>query len=64
MFKVMHERYPKFNQLKAEEFIKRDPDAIIHGDFRSGNLMFGEGENEGNISHQIIVSQLQNICPI
>ena len=58
MFKVMNERYPKFNELKAKEFIKRDPDAIIHGDFHSGNLMFGEGENEGSISHQIIVWQL------
>ena len=47
MMKVMHERYPKFHELKAKEFIKRAPDTIVHGDFHSGNMMVGQNENEG-----------------
>ena len=47
MFQVMKERYPKFNQLKAKEWVKRHPETVVHGDFHSGNHMFGLGENEG-----------------
>ena len=47
MFQVMKERYPKFNQLKAKEWVKRHPETVVHGDFHSGNHMFGLGENKG-----------------
>jgi len=47
MFQVLHERYPEFNRLKAKEWVKRHPETVVHGDFHSGNHMFGIGENEG-----------------
>ena len=49
MFRVMSERYPKFYELKAKEWVKRPPETIVHGDFHSGNNMFGIDENEGEV---------------
>ena len=49
MFQVMSERYPKFYELKAKEWVKRPPETIVHGDFHSGNNMFGIDENEGEV---------------
>ena len=50
MFEVMHERFPKFNQQKGKEFIKRSPETLIHGDSHSGNIMIGRMDSEGIIS--------------
>ena len=47
MFNVLVERFPKFNETKAEEYVKRPTETLLHGDFHSGNVMIGEGENKG-----------------
>ena len=47
MFNVMVERFPNFNVRKAEEYVKRPSETLIHGDFHSGNVMLGEGSNKG-----------------
>ena len=39
--------YPNFNVRKAEEYVKRPSETLIHGDFHSGNVMLGEGSNKG-----------------
>ena len=54
MFEVMHERFPKFNQQKGEEFIKRSPETLIHGDSHSGNIMIGRIDSEGIISESCL----------
>ena len=54
MFQVLHERYPEFNRLKAEEWVKRYPETVIHGDFHSGNHMLGIGENEGEVLERYV----------
>ena len=48
MFHVMSERYPRFHQQKIQEWVKRDPETIVHGDFHAGNNMFGINKNEGD----------------
>ena len=48
MFHVMSERYPRFHQQKILEWVKRDPETIVHGDFHAGNNMFGINKNEGD----------------
>ena len=47
MFNVFVKRFPKFNESKAEEYVKRPSETLLHGDFHSGNVMIGEGENKG-----------------
>ena len=47
MFNAMVERFPNFNVRKAEEYVKRPSETLIHGDFHSGNVMLGEGSNKG-----------------
>ena len=47
MFNVLDERFPNFNVRKAEEYVKRPSETLIHGDFHSGNVMLGEGSNKG-----------------
>ena len=44
----MSERYPRFHQQKIQEWVKRDPETIVHGDFHAGNNMFGINKNEGD----------------
>ena len=44
----MSERYPRFHQQKILEWVKRDPETIVHGDFHAGNNMFGMNKNEGD----------------
>ena len=47
MLKVMNERYPEFYQVKAKEWVKRPPETLLHGDYHTGNHMFGLDENDG-----------------
>ena len=47
MFNVLVERFPYFNERKADEYVKRPSETLIHGDFHSGNVMLGEGINKG-----------------
>ena len=49
MLGVFAERLPKFNQEHLKEFVQREAETLIHGDFHGGNNMFGENENEGNV---------------
>ena len=49
MLGVFAERLPKFNQEHLKEFVQREAETLIHGDFHGGNNMLGENENEGNV---------------
>ena len=58
MFQVMSERYPKFYEQKIQEWLKRDPETIVHGDFHAGNNMFGINKNEGDaVSFKYLVDK-------
>ena len=65
MFNVLDERFPNFNVRKAEEYVKRPSETLIHGDFHSGNVMLGEGSNKGidwSIDFTLNVGKMINAC--
>ena len=49
MFKICEERLPNYNRQKSKDFIKKEPQSLLHGDSHAGNHMYGTGENEGKI---------------
>ena len=49
MFAKMACRLPDYYQQKMKDFVKKEPQTILHGDFHGGNHMYGTGENEGKI---------------
>ena len=49
MLEVAAQRLPKYNEEKLKNFIKREPQTLIHGDFHGGNHMYGTGENEDKV---------------
>ena len=42
-------KLPDYYQNKLKHFYKRENQSIIHGDFHSGNHMYGKGDNEGKV---------------
>ena len=56
MLAVFAERLPRFNQEVLTEFIQRETETLIHGDFHGGNHRFGVDQNEG----QVVVYDFQS----
>ena len=46
---VFATRYPAFAKSVADPSLKQPLQTICHGDFHSGNHMYGRGENKGKI---------------
>ena len=49
MLNVCSERFPNFAKQVINPYLKIPMQTICHGDFQSGNHMYGKGENKGKI---------------
>ena len=50
MLSTLENRMPIYFQKKLKPFSKMEPQTILHGDFHSGNHMYGTSDNEGKIT--------------
>ena len=49
MLHVYAERLPKYEKQKYHDFINKEPQTLLHGDYHAGNHMFGIDDNEGKV---------------
>ena len=63
MLSVYAERLPKYYQENLSEFRSREVEGLCHGDFHTGNHMFGKKLDEDNSLEKVIVYDFQGAGP-